>query len=134
MALTKEIEEIILASKTIAVVGASRNPMKAAHSVPKYLQKKGYRIIPVNPKAERILGEKCYANLRPIPKPIEIVDIFRPAEATAAIVKKAIILKLKLIWLQLRINSEEAKAIAKKYHIPFIQDHCLMVEHAKLVQ
>ncbi|MCF2143240.1 MAG: CoA-binding protein [Candidatus Heimdallarchaeota archaeon] len=134
MALTKEIEEIILASKTIAVVGASRNPMKAAHSVPKYLQKKGYRIIPVNPKAERILGEKCYANLRAIPKPVDIVDIFRPAEATAAIVKEAIILEPKLIWLQLGIKSKEAKAIAKKYHIPFIQDHCLMVEHAKLVQ
>lgn len=132
MSITPEIVKILEKSKTIAVVGASRNPSKAAHTIPKYLKEHGYTIIPVNPKAETILEEKVYPSLSEIPVQVEIVDIFRPSEDTPKVVEEAVKLKPKLIWLQLGIVNEKAKEIAEKHGIPFVMDKCMKIEHMRL--
>jgi len=108
-------------------------PQKAAHSVPKYLQEQGYRILPVNPNVEHLFGEQCFPSLSAISLPVDIIEIFRPSKFAPAIISEAVKLSPKIIWLQLCIKSEEAKAIAEKHNTPFVQNHCLMVEHAKLL-
>ena len=132
MSITPEIVKILKKNKIIAVVGASRNPSKAAHSIPKYLKEHGYTIIPVNPKAETILEEKVYPSLSEIPVQVDIVDIFRPSEDTPKIVEEAVKLKPKLIWLQLGIVNEKAKEIAEKKGILFVMDKCMKIEHMRL--
>ena len=132
MAISENIIEIIKKSKTIAVVGISRNPEKASNYVPEYLQGQGYKIIPVNPMASEILGEQAYPTLEAIPDKIDIVQIFRPSDETPAIVQEAVKLKPKLIWLQLSIESVKAHAIALKNDIPIVMDRCLQIEHMKL--
>jgi predicted CoA-binding protein len=132
MSLNEEIVEIIKTSKTIAVVGISRNPEKAAHGVPKYLQSQGYKIVPINPKAKKILGEKAYPSLLDIPFEVDIIDVFRPSEETPAVVEIAVKIKPKLIWLQLGISNEKAKEIAEKQNIHFVMNKCLKVEHMKI--
>ena len=132
MPMNSEIIQILKKSKTIAVVGMSKNPDKAAHRIPKYLQSVGYRVIPVNPTADEILGEKAYKSLEEIPTPIDIVDVFRPSEHTPPIVKSAIKLKPKLIWLQLGIANEESKTTASENGIAYVENKCLMVEHKKI--
>ncbi|MBK5114076.1 MAG: CoA-binding protein [Candidatus Heimdallarchaeota archaeon] len=132
MSITPEIVEILKKGKTIAVVGASRNPSKAAHSIPKYLKEHGYTIIPVNPLAETILDEKVYPKLIDIPVQVDIVDVFRPSEDTPAVVAEAVKLKPKLIWLQLGITNEEAKKIADDNGIPIVMDKCMKIEHMRL--
>jgi len=134
MVVPKEIEKIILTSKNIAVVGASRDPEKASYLIPKYLQEQGYKIIPVNPKADEILGEKAYSSLMEIKERVDIVDIFRPSEYTPKIVEEAIKLKPKLIWLQLGIQNNEAMEIATQNNIPFIMNKCLKVEHITIMR
>ena len=132
MSITPEIVKILEESKVIAVVGASRNPSKAAHTIPKYLKDHGYTIIPVNPMAETILEEKVYPSLTKIPVQVDIVDIFRPSEDTPKVVEEAVKLKPKLIWLQLGIVNEKAKEIAEKNGIPFVMDKCMKIEHMRL--
>ncbi len=132
LSLDIKINEIIKQSKTIAVVGISRDPEKAAYIVPKYLQLQCYKIIPVNPKADIILGEKAYPTLDSIKEKIDIVDIFRPSEQTPSIVKEAVKLNPKLIWLQLGISNEVSKKIADEHNIPIIMNKCLKVEHMRL--
>jgi len=132
MSITPKIIKILEKSKTIAVVGASRNPSKAAHSIPKYLKEHGYTIILVNPKAETILEEKVYPSLAKIPVQVDIVDIFRPSEDTPKVVEEAVKLKPKLIWLQLGIINDKAKEIAEKHGIPFVMDKCMKIEHLRL--
>ncbi|MFW9924241.1 MAG: CoA-binding protein [Candidatus Thorarchaeota archaeon] len=131
--LEKDIAKILLESKTIAIVGASRDPEKAAHNVPKYLQTKGYKIIPVNPSANEILGEKAYHSLSEITEPVDIIDIFRPSEYTPEIIKEAVKLKPKLIWMQLGISNEEAKMIAKNHGIKIVMNKCMKIEHLDLI-
>lgn len=132
MSITPEIIKILEKSKTIAVVGASRNPSKAAHTIPKYLKEHGYIVIPVNPKAETILEEKVYPSLAEIPVQVDIVDIFRPSKDTPKVVEEAVKLKPKLIWLQLGIINDKAKEIAEKHGIPFVMDKCMKMEHMRL--
>jgi predicted CoA-binding protein len=132
MSLNQEIIDIIKTSKTIAVVGISRNPEKAAHLVPKYLQSQGYKIVPVNPVADEILGEKAYPSLDAIPFEIDIIDIFRPSDQTPAIVEVAVKIKPKLIWLQLGITNEKSKKIAIKHGILYVEGKCLKVEHMRI--
>jgi len=132
MSITPEMVEILKKSKTIAVVGASRNPSKAAHTIPKYLKEHGYIIIPVNPKADTIFEEKVYPKLTDIPVQVDIVDVFRPSEDTPAVVAEAVKLKPKLIWLQLGITNEEAKKIADDNGIPIVMDKCRKIEHMRL--
>ncbi len=133
MALENQFVQIIKESKTIAVVGMSTNPSKKAHQIPKYLKEVGYKVIPVNPTADEILGEKAYKSLEEIPEPVDIVDIFRPSEDTPAVVESAVKLSPKLIWLQLGISNEESRKIAIDHKIPYIENKCLMVEHKKIM-
>jgi uncharacterized protein len=136
-----EIKEILTTSKTIAVVGLSREPEKESHRVASYLKKHGYRIIPVNPFADEVLGEKSYKSLLDIPseiqKTVDIVDIFRRAEDVPPVVDQAVKLKQKLgkpraVWMQLGIVNEEAAETAHKVGLTVIMNKCMMVEHKRL--
>lgn len=110
----------------------SRNPEKDAHKVPKYMMEHGYEVIPVNPFADKILGLKCYKSLTEIKKKIDIVDIFRPSEDVEPIVKEAIKIKPKVIWMQKGIVNNRAAEIARKAGLKVVIDRCIMVEHRKL--
>ncbi len=108
------IEEQLSKSRTIAVVGLSPNPQRDSHRVAKYLQGQGYRIIPVNPMADEVLGEKSYPDLKSVPEPIDMVDIFRRSELVLPVVEEAIQVGAKYIWMQDGVINEEAaeKALA----------------------
>jgi predicted CoA-binding protein len=136
-----EIKEILTKYKTIAVVGLSREPDKDSHRVSAYLKKHGFRIVPVNPFADEVLGEKSYKSLLDIPieiqKTIEVVDVFRPAKDVPLIVEQAV--KLKeihgkpcVVWMQLGIVNKKAAETAKKAGLTVVMDKCMMVEHKRL--
>ena len=136
-----EIKEILNKYKVIAVVGLSQEPEKDSHRVSAYLKQHGYQIIPVNPFADEILGEKSYKSLLDIPpeiqKTIEIVDIFRPAKDVPPIVEQAIKIKQLfgkpfVVWMQLGIINEQAAEMAKQADLIVVMDKCLMVEHHRL--
>ena len=138
-----EIEEILTKHKTVAVVGLSREPDKDSHRVSAYLKAHGFRIIPVNPFADEVLGEKSYKSLLDIPpeiqKTIEVVDIFRPSEDVPPIVEQAIKLKalygtLQVVWMQLGVVNEQAAEAAKKAGLTVVMNRCMMVEHSLLVK
>jgi hypothetical protein len=135
------IKEILEKYKVIAVVGLSKEPGKDSHRVSAYLKRHGYRIIPVNPFADEVLGEKSYQSLLDIPpevqKTIEIVDIFRPAKDVPPIVEQAVKLKQKngkpfVVWMQLGIINEQAAEAGKRAGLIVVMDKCLMVEHHRL--
>jgi predicted CoA-binding protein len=136
-----EINDILKKYNVIAVVGLSKELGKDSHRVSAYLKQHGYRIIPVNPFADEILGEKSYPSLLEIPseiqKTIEIVDIFRPAKDVPPIVEQVITLKQTygmpfVVWMQLGIVNEEAAEAAKRAGLIVVMDKCLMVEHHRL--
>ncbi len=128
-----DLERAILEeSTTIAVVGCSRNPGKPSHDIPLYLKDAGYIIIPVNPGADVILGEKAYPDLKSVKAHIDVVDVFRPAEEALRITKDAYEMGIRSIWLQLGIRSEEAREFAEAHGMRFIMDRCMMVEHRAL--
>ena len=136
-----QITEILKKYKVIAVVGLSKEPEKDSHIVSAYLKQHGYRIIPVNPFAEKVLGEKSYPSLLEIPseiqKTIEIVDIFRPAKDVPPIVEQVIKLKQVygkpfVVWMQLGIVNEAAAEAARRAGLIVVMDKCLMVEHHRL--
>ena len=128
----KEIYELLVNTKTIAMIGASANPEKTSHGIMKKLQSVGYRVIPVNPNETEILGEKCYASLKDIPVKIDLVNVFRKAETTVPIASEAINIHAKALWLQLGIINEETAAIAKKGGLLVVMDACIAVMHAIL--
>lgn len=133
----EEIQSVLESYRIVAVVGLSRNPAKDSYRVAHYLQSVGYRVIPVNPFADEILGEKCYKSLLDVPETIEVVDIFRPSEDVPPIVEEAIQLKNKLgtpkvIWMQLGIVNEEAARRAREAGFTVVMDRCMMVEHRRL--
>jgi predicted CoA-binding protein len=137
-----EIKEILSKYKTVAVVGLSREPDKDSHKVALYLKTHGFRIIPVNPFADEILGEKSYKSLLDIPseiqKTIEIVDVFRPAKDVPPIVEQAVKLreingKPYVVWMQLGIVNEQAAIAAKKAGLAVVMDKCMMVEQGRLL-
>jgi predicted CoA-binding protein len=123
-------KQILEKSATIAVVGASRDPAKSAHSVPRQMQLHGWRIIPVNPFADELLGERAYRTLADIPEPVDIVDVFRPSEEAADVTRQAVAIGAKAVWLQQGIASSEARRIAEEARIDFVEDHCIAVERA----
>lgn len=127
-----EIRRIYADSKTIAVVGASPDPTKRANIVPAYLQEQGYRIIPVNPSHDEVLGEKAYPTLLDIPEPVDVVEVFRPADEAPDIAVNAVAIGANVLWLQLGIVSEEAGQIAIDGGLDFVMDNCMGVMHAKL--
>ena len=128
----EQIREI-LDYDTIAVVGCSSTPGKAAHGVPKYLLDHGYEVIPVNPHADEIFGIEAYDSLKEVPEGVDIVDVFRPSGETGPIVDAAAEREdVKAIWLQLGIRNDEAGERAEAAGKLFVQDRCIKVEHGKL--
>src|SRR5919106_3101030 len=109
-----DLRQIYEATSTIAVVGASENPGKAAFAIPRQLKGLGYRIVPVNPRGGEILGERAYRSLDEVDVPIDVVDVFRPAEETPDIARQAMKAGAKVLWLQEGIVSEEAAGIARE--------------------
>ena len=122
------VAELLRASKTIAVVGLSANPARPSHEVAAYLQRVGYRIIPVNPNEREVLGEKAYARLEDVPEKVHIVDIFRRAEEVGAVVESAIGIRAKVVWMQLGIEDRVAAEKARSRGLAVIEDACLLVE------
>ena len=125
------ILEILKKYKTIAVVGLSSNPMRPSFGVTEYMQRVGYRIIPVNPNETEALGEKSYARLEDVPEKIGIVNIFRRAEDVAPVVESAIRIGAKVVWMQQGIENEEAAEKARAAGMVVIEDACILVEHRR---
>jgi uncharacterized protein len=123
------IADLLRSSRNIAVVGLSDNPMRPSHGVSAYMQTHGYRIIPVNPQADEVLGEKSYSSLLDVPEPIDIVDIFRRSEFVPEIVDQAIQLKARAIWMQEGVVHEAAAEKARKAGLLVIMDSCILKEH-----
>jgi hypothetical protein len=125
-----DTQSVLRDFSVIAVVGLSRDPAKAAHSVPAGLQAAGYRIVPVNPEASELLGERAFASLTEIPFPIELVLVFRPARFAPAIAEQAVAIGAKALWLQQGIYSSQARSIAKLAGLRYVEDRCAGVERA----
>src|SRR6267378_5068654 len=120
----KSPEDVLRAARTIAVVGASRDPRKAGGSVPAGLQQRGFRIIPINPFADELFGERVYRSLAEVPERIDIVDVFRPAAEAPDIARQAVAVGARALWLQLDIRSDEARRIAEGAGIDYVEDEC----------
>lgn len=123
--------QILRDLSVIAVVGLSRDPTKAAQRVPAALQAAGFRIVPVNPEASELLGERSFATLAAVPFPIELVLVFRPARFAPAIAEQAVAVGAKAFWLQLGIASKEARQIAESAGLRYVEDRCAAVERAR---
>jgi predicted CoA-binding protein len=123
-------QQILADATVIAVVGASREPWKPAHSVPLQMLRHGWRIIPVNPFADEIFGVRTYKTLADIEEPVDLVDIFRPAADAVDVVRQAVAIKASAVWLQSGIVSAEARRIATDAGLDYVEDRCLAVERA----
>lgn len=128
-----EVAELLMGSRTIAVVGLSDRPSRDSYRVAAYLQAQGYRIIPVNPYKTEILGEKCYPYLTAIPDPVDIVNIFRTVTAIPSIVADAVKIGAKGVWMQQGLAHNESAGKARAAGLCAVQSRCLMVEHRKLL-
>ena len=129
----QQIREILSLSKVV-VVGMSKNSLKAAHYVPKYLADNGYDITPVNPTTDEILGKKCYSSISEVDGDIDIIDIFRPSDQVLPVIQEAIKKKPKVIWLQEGIHNSEAEELATQAGIKVIFNRCMLAEHRRLSQ
>jgi predicted CoA-binding protein len=127
-----ELRRIYGETTTIAVVGASGDERKPAHTIPRYLQRQGYRIIPVNPKGGEILGEKVYGRLEDVPESIDVVDVFRPSAETPDVARDAVKVGAKVLWLQEGIESEEAERIASEGGLRVVMNRCMGQTHHQL--
>ena len=129
-----DIKEILSKNKTIAMIGVSKDPTKPSTIVMKYMQKYGYKVIPVNPRAkgEKILGEEVFGKLDEIKIPIDIVDVFRPSKEALDIAKDTVKINAKVLWLQLGISSNEAKTLVEKNNIDYIENRCTKMEYQKI--
>ena len=127
------IKEILSKYKSIAMIGVSNDPTKASTIVMKYMQKYGFKVFPVNPKAkgQKILGEEVYEKITDIKDSIDIVDVFRPSNEAVNIAKDTVSIKAKVLWLQLGIRSEEAKKIVEENKIEYVEDKCTKMEYQK---
>jgi predicted CoA-binding protein len=128
----EKIGRILKENHVIAVVGLSANWYRPSFFAAKYLQDHGYRIIPVNPSYDEILGEKCYPSLLEIPEPVDVVQIFRKPEDLPPIVQQAIKIGAKVVWMQLGVINPEAARIAEGAGLDVVMDRCMKIEHARL--
>lgn len=124
-----EITQLLKDAKNIAVVGLSGSPLRPSYGVAAYLQTHGYRIIPVNPEVESVLGEKAYPSLSAIPEKIDLVDIFRRSEHVPPVVEEAIQLNVPAVWMQETVIHEEAAQKAREHGIFVVMDKCILKEH-----
>jgi predicted CoA-binding protein len=130
--LSSAVRRILAESRTVAVVGLSPKPDRPSHQVAQYLQETGYSIIPVNPSCAEALGEPCYTDLHSVPVPIEIVDIFRRSEDVEPVVREAIAVGVKLIWMQQGVVNEAAARLAEEAGLLAVMDRCLKIELERL--
>lgn len=131
---SKEIRAILKKYKTVAVVGLSPKPQRDSHKVAKYLKENSYRIVPVNPGQKEILGEKCYPNLKSIPFPIDLVDIFRKPEAIPPVVEDAIEIGAKVVWMQLGLAHNQVADKARKAGLQVVMNKCIKIEHINVLK
>jgi hypothetical protein len=128
----RQISEILRVGRTIAVVGLSAKRYRPSYGVAEYLQRAGYRVIPVNPHETEILGEKCYPDIESVPEPIDIVDIFRRSEFVPEIVEAAIRKGAKAVWMQEGVVHEEAARRAREAGLEVVMDRCILKDHRRL--
>lgn len=128
------IRELLQKGRTIAVVGLSSKKFRPSYGVAEYMQKQGYRIIPVNPNEKEVLGEKAYARLEDIPEHVDIVDIFRRSEFVAPVVDSAIRLGASVVWMQEGVVHEDAARKAREAGLAVVMDRCILKEHMKLLR
>lgn len=127
------MKDILVSAKTIASVGLSSNPHKESYGIVSYLKDQGYRIIPVNPTADEILGEKSYPDLESVPEPIDVVQVFRKPEDVPPVVDSAIRAGAKVVWMQEGIVNEEAAQKARDAGLQVVMDACMRVTHRRLI-
>ena len=127
------MKDILLSTKTIASVGVSSNPGKESYGIVHYLKSQGYRIIPVNPTADEVLGEKSYPDLESIPEKIDVVQVFRKPEDVPPVVESAIKVGAKTVWMQEGIVNEEAAQKAREAGLQVVMDACMRVTHRRLI-
>lgn len=134
--LTKddELKKLLTETKTIAVVGASPKPWRDSGAIAEYLNSKGYKIFPVNPMYQEVLGMKCYPDLRSIPENIDMVDIFRNPDEVGPVIDEAIAVGARSVWMQLGVVNNEAAAHAEKAGLSVVMDRCIAVEHRVLLR
>lgn len=130
----EQLADIYRSTRTIAVVGASTDESKAAHRIPAYLESRGFRIIPVNPGSDEVLGEQAMGSLTEITEPVDVVDVFRPSEETPDIAREAVAIGAKVLWLQEGIASEEAAEIARDGGLAVVMDTCMGATHRRLTE
>jgi len=128
----RSIEDILKASRTIAVVGLSASPARASNGVAAYMQRAGYRIIPVNPNESEVLGERAYPRLEDIPEKIDIVDVFRRSEFVSEVVDSSIAIGAKTVWMQEGVEDEAAAQRARAAGLDVVMDRCILKEHRRL--
>jgi hypothetical protein len=129
-----EVIPRLLAANRIAVVGLSEEPSRPSFGIASYLLSAGKQVIPINPNLKRVLGLECYPSLEAVPGPIELVNVFRRPEHCADVVRSAIAVKARGVWLQSGIVNDEARALAAQAGIDFVQNRCIMVEHMNRFQ
>ena len=127
-----ELRSIYSHTKTIAIVGASSDPSKSAHSIPAYLQEQGFRIVPVSPRGGELFGEAVATSLGEIDSGVDVVDVFRPAEEAVSIAQQAVAIGAKVLWLQAGISSEEAAEVAREGGLQVVMDMCMGDTHRRL--
>jgi predicted CoA-binding protein len=125
------IQRVLLGAKTIAVVGLSRNELRASYFVGFYLKRHGYRVIPVNPRESAVLGERSFKSLAEVPVPVDIVNVFRAPEALPGIAEEAVAIGAKNLWCQFTVINEEGARIAESGGLSVVMDRCIKVEHAR---
>jgi predicted CoA-binding protein len=126
------LRRILRTSRTIAVVGLSADWFRPSYFAAKYMQEHGYRIVPVNPRYDAILGERCHATLATIEIPVDIVDVFRRTEDVMPIAEAAIAIGAKCLWQQIGVKNEQAAALAAAAGLEVVMDRCVKIEHARL--
>ena len=129
----EELKRILTSTRTIATVGLSSNPAKDSYSVAAYLKRQAYHMIPVNPTATEILGEKVYPDLLAIPEKVDVVQIFRPSSDVPTIVEQAIQIGAKVVWMQVGIAHPEAARMAEKAGLQVVMNLCMRVTHIRLI-
>ncbi|CAA9540123.1 MAG: CoA-binding domain protein [uncultured Thermoleophilia bacterium] len=130
-AVAGTIRRIVREMRTVAVVGLSSNPLRGSHFVGVYLQRHGYRVVPVNPNEEEVLGERAYPSLIDVPVPVDVVDVFRAPAAVPGVAREAVRIGAPTLWLQYGVVSEEGAAVARAGGLEVVMDRCLKVEHAR---
>src|SRR5258706_9091964 len=126
-----KLKRILKTSRSIAVVGLSAHWHRPSYFAAKYMKDHGYRVIPVNPMYDSVLGERCYKRLADIPEKVDIVDCFRKSEEIPALAEEAIAIGAKVLWMQLGVRNAQARARAEAAGLEVVEDHCVKIEHGR---